>query len=81
MSRKNHSAGFDAAKGDLLGQMKVTPSGYGQLTRMVKAIAARFSQNRLVSVLEGGYNLDALAASAEAHVRELMEERPMTDDQ
>ncbi len=68
------SAGFDAAQGDLLGRMKVTPSGYAELTRRVKAIAARFSRNRLVSVLEGGYNLQALAASAEAHVRELMEQ-------
>jgi acetoin utilization deacetylase AcuC-like enzyme len=66
------SAGFDAAKGDLLGQMKVTPDGYAELTRMVKAIAVQSSRNRLVSVLEGGYALEALAASAEAHLRGLM---------
>ncbi len=67
------SAGFDAAQGDLLGQMKVTPEGYAELTRIVKGIAAQYSGGRLVSVLEGGYNLDALAASAEAHLRVLME--------
>ncbi len=67
------SAGFDAAQGDLLGQMKVTPQGYAQLTRIVKDIAAQYSGGRLVSILEGGYNLDALAASVEAHLRVLME--------
>jgi acetoin utilization deacetylase AcuC-like enzyme len=67
------SAGFDAAQGDLLGQMKVTPQGYAELTRIVKDIASRYSQGRLVSVLEGGYNLDALAASVEAHLRVLMQ--------
>ena len=67
------SAGFDAAQGDLLGQMKLTPQGYAELTRIVKEIAAQYSGGRLVSVLEGGYNLDALAASVEAHVRALME--------
>jgi acetoin utilization deacetylase AcuC-like enzyme len=65
------SAGFDAAQGDLLGRMKLTPDGYATLTRIVKAIAERHCQGRLVSTLEGGYNLDGLAASAEAHVRAL----------
>jgi acetoin utilization deacetylase AcuC-like enzyme len=65
------SAGFDAADGDLLGRMKITPGGYGALTRIVKGIAERHCQGRLVSVLEGGYNLEVLAASVEAHVRAL----------
>jgi len=69
------SAGFDAAKGDLLGQMNVTPQGYAELTRIVKGIAAEHAKGRLVSVFEGGYNLDALAASVEAHVRVLMESK------
>ncbi len=67
------SAGFDAAKDDLLGRMNLTPEGYAQLTRIVKAIAQQYGRGRLVSVLEGGYNLEALAASVEAHVRVLME--------
>jgi acetoin utilization deacetylase AcuC-like enzyme len=67
------SAGFDAAKGDLLGRMELTPAGYAELTRLVKEIAQQHSQGRLVSVLEGGYNLEALAASVEAHVRVLAE--------
>jgi acetoin utilization deacetylase AcuC-like enzyme len=66
------SAGFDAANGDLLGGMKVTPEGYAELTRIVKAIAEESCNGRLVSMLEGGYNTEALAASVEAHVRVLM---------
>ena len=67
------SAGFDAAKGDLLGRMKITPGGYAELTRIVKGIAEHYSGGRLVSTLEGGYNLESLAASVEAHLRVLME--------
>jgi acetoin utilization deacetylase AcuC-like enzyme len=67
------SAGFDAAQNDLLGPMKVTPSGYAELTRIVKGIAEQHAHGRLVSVLEGGYNLEALAASVESHVKALRE--------
>ncbi len=62
------SAGFDAAKDDLLGRMKVTPGGFAELTRIVKEIAEQYCQGRLVAILEGGYNLESLAASVEAHV-------------
>ena len=65
------SAGFDACQNDLLGGMKVTPSGFAELTHIVKSIAQRCCNGRIVSVLEGGYNLGALAASVEAHVRVL----------
>jgi acetoin utilization deacetylase AcuC-like enzyme/formylglycine-generating enzyme required for sulfatase activity len=67
------SAGFDAQENDTLGSMKVTPAGFARLTRVVEDIAAKCCQRRLVSVLEGGYGLNALAASAEAHIRTLME--------
>ena len=67
------SAGFDAAAGDTLGRMRLTPQGYASLTRLVKGIAAQHCHGRLVSVLEGGYNRDSLAASVAAHVRTLME--------
>jgi acetoin utilization deacetylase AcuC-like enzyme len=67
------SAGFDAAKGDLLGRMNVSPEGYAELTRKVKRIARQYCQDRLVAILEGGYNLETLAASVEAHVRALQE--------
>lgn len=73
------SAGFDAAQGDLLGRMKVTPEGYAALTRIVRDIAEKHCGGRLVSTLEGGYNLDALAASVEAHLRVLMKSRAAKD--
>jgi acetoin utilization deacetylase AcuC-like enzyme len=65
------SAGFDAHYADPLAQMQVTEAGYRRLTRIVKEIAASCSQHRLISVLEGGYNLEALGRSVEAHVEEL----------
>jgi acetoin utilization deacetylase AcuC-like enzyme len=67
------SAGFDAHEHDPLGGMKVTAKGYAALTRIVKQIADRCCQGRIVSVLEGGYDLDGLADSVEAHIRALME--------
>jgi acetoin utilization deacetylase AcuC-like enzyme/formylglycine-generating enzyme required for sulfatase activity len=67
------SAGFDAHEDDPLGGMKVTEQGYIQMTRIVKDIAQKCCESRLVSVLEGGYNLQALAASVEAHIQVLME--------
>ena len=65
------SAGFDAHRDDPLAQMNVTEAGYRRMTQVVKEIAATCSQNRLISVLEGGYDLDALGRSVTAHVNEL----------
>ena len=67
------SAGFDAHEDDPLGGMKVTARGYGQLTRIVKGLAETFCKGRLVSVLEGGYSLEGMAESVEAHLKVLME--------
>jgi len=67
------SAGFDAHEHDLLGGMTVTAEGFGRLTRVVKEIADACCQGRIVSMLEGGYDLDGLARSAEAHLRALAE--------
>ena len=66
------SAGFDAHEDDLLGGMKVTARGFAELTRVVDQIAGQCCEGRLVSVLEGGYGLEGLAASVEAHLRVLM---------
>jgi len=66
------SAGFDAHENDLLGGMKVTAQGFAELTQIVKAIAEKCCEGRLVSVLEGGYHPDGLAASVEAHIQVLM---------
>lgn len=67
------SAGFDGHKDDPIGGLACTAAGYAELTKIVKKIAAEECHGRLVSVLEGGYNFEALAESAEAHVRTLME--------
>jgi len=65
------SAGFDAHKDDLLGGMKVTAEGFAQMTQIVKEISEKCCEGRLVSVLEGGYGLEGLADSVEAHIRVL----------
>jgi acetoin utilization deacetylase AcuC-like enzyme len=67
------SAGFDAHKEDLLGGMALVEADYEWMTRELKQVAARHSQGRIVSMLEGGYNLSALGRSAVAHVRTLAE--------
>ena len=67
------SAGFDSARGDVLGRLDLTPDGYAFMTKTVREIADACCKGRIVSMLEGGYNLEALAASVEAHVRALME--------
>jgi acetoin utilization deacetylase AcuC-like enzyme len=67
------SAGFDAHEDDPLGGMNVTAEGYAELTRIVKGIAEECCEGRLVALLEGGYDLDGLAASVESHVRVLMQ--------
>jgi acetoin utilization deacetylase AcuC-like enzyme/formylglycine-generating enzyme required for sulfatase activity len=62
------SAGFDAHKDDPLGGMNVTASGFAEMTSIVKKIAETCCEGRIVSILEGGYDLDGLADSVEAHV-------------
>jgi acetoin utilization deacetylase AcuC-like enzyme len=68
------SAGFDAMRDDLLGRFDVTPAGFAALTRVVVRLANELCNGRVVSVLEGGYRLDGLAASVAAHVKVLQEE-------
>jgi acetoin utilization deacetylase AcuC-like enzyme len=65
------SAGFDAHREDDLGQMGLVEQDYTWITTQIKEIARRHSQGRIVSALEGGYNLSALARSVEAHIRVL----------
>jgi len=66
------SAGFDAHKDDPLASMGLTESGYAGLTEIVAGIAKRHANGRILSSLEGGYNLTALAASVEAHIKTLL---------
>lgn len=65
------SAGFDAHLSDPLGGMEMTVGGFESLTTQVMAMAADLCGNRLVSLLEGGYDLEATAASVDAHLRAL----------
>ena len=65
------SAGFDAHQDDLLGGLALVEADYEWMTRELMALANRHSQGRIVSMLEGGYELSALGASAVAHVRTL----------
>jgi acetoin utilization deacetylase AcuC-like enzyme len=62
------SAGFDAHRDDLLGGMALVEADYAWITRELMGLAARHSEQRIVSMLEGGYNLSALGRSAVAHV-------------
>jgi acetoin utilization deacetylase AcuC-like enzyme len=66
------SAGFDAHRDDPLAQLNLETEDFGWITEQLLAIAQQHAKGRLVSALEGGYDLDALAASAAAHVRALM---------
>jgi acetoin utilization deacetylase AcuC-like enzyme len=65
------SAGFDAHREDELGQLGLVEDDYAWITRQLKAVAERHAQGRIVSCLEGGYNLGALARSVAAHLRVL----------
>lgn len=65
------SAGFDAHREDDMGQLGLVEQDYAWLTERIQAVADRHAQGRVVSCLEGGYALDALARSVEAHLRAL----------
>ena len=65
------SSGFDAHKRDPLGGMRVTERGYGEITKRIVEAAERHSQGRVLSLLEGGYDMEGLAASVDEHVRAL----------
>jgi acetoin utilization deacetylase AcuC-like enzyme len=65
------SAGFDAHREDDLGQLGLVEADYEWITQRIKGVADRHAQGRIVSCLEGGYNLGALARSVAAHLRVL----------
>jgi acetoin utilization deacetylase AcuC-like enzyme len=66
------SAGFDSRIGDPLGGFTLTDDDFAALTGIVRGIATRHCDGRLVSTLEGGYALEGLASAAAAHVRSLL---------
>jgi len=65
------SAGFDAHREDELGQLGLVEEDYAWITRQLVALAGRHAEGRIVSCLEGGYHLGALARSVAAHLRVL----------
>ena len=67
------SAGFDSRAGDPLGGFTLQDEDFAALTRVMQHIAREYAENRLVTVLEGGYNLRGLMKAATAHVQALVE--------
>ena len=65
------SAGFDAHREDDLGQLGLVEADYTWITEQLKSVAKKHAKGRIVSSLEGGYNLSALGRSVEAHLRVL----------
>jgi acetoin utilization deacetylase AcuC-like enzyme len=68
------SAGFDAHRDDPLASLALTDADFGAITARLVAFARESCQGRIVSALEGGYDLAGLATSARAHVQALMED-------
>jgi len=66
------SAGFDAHQNDPLGQMKVTTECFGQMTEIIRRAADEVCSGRLISMLEGGYDYNALSESVLDHIRHLL---------
>lgn len=65
------SAGFDAHRDDPLAQMALDAGDFTWITQKLCALADKVSQGRVISILEGGYNLDALKQCVEAHILNL----------
>jgi acetoin utilization deacetylase AcuC-like enzyme len=66
------SAGFDAHAADDMSHLRLSTADYGWVTGIACAVAERHAQGRIVSTLEGGYELRSLAASAATHIEKLM---------
>jgi acetoin utilization deacetylase AcuC-like enzyme len=66
------SAGFDAHMRDPLANLELSEADFGWATRKIMEVADKTAQGRVISVLEGGYDLEALSRSAAAHVIALM---------
>ena len=67
------SAGFDAHRDDPIGSLELDSADFTQLTNLVTAVADEFCDGRVVSLLEGGYNVNALAESVGFHLQALLE--------
>ena len=67
------SAGFDAHKDDPLAQINLESEDYYTLTKRILTLAREFCGGKVVSILEGGYDLNALKESVDYHVKSLLE--------
>lgn len=65
------SAGFDSKKGDPLGHFRLSDENFAEMTRLLMDAASRHCAHRIVSVLEGGYNLEGLGSAVKSHVSQL----------
>jgi acetoin utilization deacetylase AcuC-like enzyme len=65
------SAGFDAHQSDLMSGTNLSTDGYDFVSEVIMNLANRFTDGRVVSVLEGGYNLDVLPTLVENHIKML----------
>lgn len=68
------SAGFDAVKGDPLGECRISPEGFAWMTRCLYRLAGHYCQGRLILALEGGYNPDMIAQCTVECLRSLLSE-------
>ena len=66
------SAGFDSRLGDPLGQFRLTDNDFATLTNLMLDLAKEHADGKLVSVLEGGYDLNGLGKAAAAHAKTLL---------
>ena len=66
------SAGFDSRLGDPLGQFRLVDEDFADLTKVMRQVADDHAEGRLVSVMEGGYDLDGLAKGVASHVAALL---------
>ena len=67
------SAGFDSRLGDPLGRFRLVDDDFREMTMLLREVADRHAEGRLVSALEGGYSLAGLAAGVKSHVAALLE--------
>ena len=72
------SAGFDSRQDDLLGCFNISDEGYRQITMIVMQLAEQYCDGRIISVLEGGYNLDGLASAVKRHIETLLSKKIKT---
>ena len=66
------SAGFDAHAEDPIGSLGLETENFGELTKLVQQVAATHANGRIISLLEGGYNVERLAECVELHLRTLL---------